>query len=170
MGLPEMKQVTRESKLLICLLGRFEVRVGDTVVIDRSWTRSRAKSLVKLLALQGGRPLHREQVLDVLWPDLDAAAEGRGTTLFVAGPAGIGKSRFAQQILAMAEEAGGLVLAGRSYPLEASVAYQPLREVLRQLVEGVAEEAPRKAIEGSLYLKRLLPESTKLSSNCGMAP
>lgn len=63
-----------ESVLSIHLLGRFEVRSGGQVLIDRSWSRSKAKALVKLLALQKERTLHREQVLDALWSDLDPAA------------------------------------------------------------------------------------------------
>jgi DNA-binding SARP family transcriptional activator len=65
---------TIEPRVRVCLLGRFEVRVGDALVIDRSWNRSKAKALLKVLALQEGRALHREQVLDALWPDLDPTA------------------------------------------------------------------------------------------------
>lgn len=54
------------------LLGGFALRRGDRVVLDRNWPRSRAKALLKLAALAG--PVHRERVLDVLWPDLPAAA------------------------------------------------------------------------------------------------
>jgi len=62
------------SGLRICLLGRFEVRSGDQVVVDQRWHRRKAQALLKLLALNKGRWLHREQVLDTLWPDLDPAA------------------------------------------------------------------------------------------------
>ncbi|WP_409330571.1 ATP-binding protein [Trujillonella humicola] len=54
----------------ICLLGRFEVRVGGRAVPPGAWTRRSASALVKLLALAPGRSLHRERVLDALWPDL----------------------------------------------------------------------------------------------------
>jgi predicted ATPase/DNA-binding SARP family transcriptional activator len=60
--------------VLVYLLGRFEVRVGDQVIIDTSWPRGKAKALLKLLALQTNRSLHREQVLDALWPHLTPAA------------------------------------------------------------------------------------------------
>ncbi|MGH2368356.1 MAG: AfsR/SARP family transcriptional regulator, partial [Chloroflexota bacterium] len=61
-------------ELRLCLLGRFELRAGDKVVVDRTWSRRKAAALLKLLALHPARSLHREQVLDVLWPDLDPAA------------------------------------------------------------------------------------------------
>ncbi len=60
-----------DATLRIALLGCFEVRVGERVVVDQSWSRRKAKALVKLLALQRGRSLHREQVVDALWPDLE---------------------------------------------------------------------------------------------------
>jgi DNA-binding SARP family transcriptional activator len=43
-----------------------------------AWKRKSGRSLVKLLALQQGHSLHREQIQAALWPDLDerAAADG----------------------------------------------------------------------------------------------
>jgi predicted ATPase/DNA-binding SARP family transcriptional activator len=60
----------------IDLLGRFAVTVDGEVVPAAAWRRRSASDLVKLLALQPGYRLRREQVLDALWPDLlvDAAA------------------------------------------------------------------------------------------------
>jgi DNA-binding SARP family transcriptional activator len=58
--------------LEVRLLGGFEVRVGDRLVPASVWGQRRSAAIVKLLALEPGRRLHREQVLDVLWPDLDA--------------------------------------------------------------------------------------------------
>jgi pimeloyl-ACP methyl ester carboxylesterase/DNA-binding SARP family transcriptional activator len=52
------------------LLGRFEVIVDARVVPSSAWSRRHASSLVKLLALVPGRALHREQVIDALWPGL----------------------------------------------------------------------------------------------------
>jgi DNA-binding SARP family transcriptional activator len=59
----------------IRLLGRFQVDVDDRSVPVGSWNRRSAASLVKLLALTERRRLHREQVVDSLWPDstLDSA-------------------------------------------------------------------------------------------------
>jgi predicted ATPase/DNA-binding SARP family transcriptional activator len=59
----------------IRLLGGFSVVVDGRPVPDDAWQRRSASALVKLLALQPQRRLHREQVIDALWPDLlvDAA-------------------------------------------------------------------------------------------------
>ena len=54
----------------IHLLGRFVVCVDGRPVPDEAWSRRDAASLVKVLALAEGRELHREQVIDRLWPDL----------------------------------------------------------------------------------------------------
>lgn len=59
------------TRVEVRLLGDFEVRVGLRTVPASSWTRRHSAALVKLLALSPGRSLHREQVLDALWPDLD---------------------------------------------------------------------------------------------------
>ena len=54
----------------INLLGGFSVAVDGRPVAAQAWTRRSAASLVKLLALRPGRRLPREQVTDLLWPDL----------------------------------------------------------------------------------------------------
>src|SRR4051794_17232841 len=57
-----------ESSLRIRLLGAFAVQTGDGPVPDGAWRLRRAKTLVKLLALAPERRLHREQVVELLWP------------------------------------------------------------------------------------------------------
>jgi len=58
----------------IHLLGRFEVRTGQRLVIDHDWNRHKASALLKRLALTPGRRLHREQVMDALWPNMQPSA------------------------------------------------------------------------------------------------
>jgi predicted ATPase/DNA-binding SARP family transcriptional activator/DNA-binding CsgD family transcriptional regulator len=58
----------------IRLLGGFSVSVGDRTVLKDAWRLRKAASLVKLLALAPGHRLHREQVMDLLWPDLGKRA------------------------------------------------------------------------------------------------
>ena len=58
------------AELRIELLGGLRVSVGERQVPATEWRRSRAAGLVKLLALTPGHRLHREQVMDALWPDL----------------------------------------------------------------------------------------------------
>lgn len=65
---------TSTSDLRIWLLGSFRIAVGPYVIPETAWRLRKAKSLVKLLALAPGYRLHREQVLEWLWPDLDSEA------------------------------------------------------------------------------------------------
>ena len=53
----------------ITLLGRFAVKVDGVAVADNHWKRRHAAPLVKVLALAPGRRLHREQIIDLVWPD-----------------------------------------------------------------------------------------------------
>jgi DNA-binding SARP family transcriptional activator len=52
------------------LLGGFEVVVDGRLVPRTAWSRRHPAALVKVLALAQGRRMHREQVLEVLWPDV----------------------------------------------------------------------------------------------------
>lgn len=62
------------SSLHIRLLGGFDVAVGDHAVAEEAWKTQKARKLVKVLALSPGHRLHREQVTDLLWPDVATAA------------------------------------------------------------------------------------------------
>ena len=60
--------------LRIRLLGSFSVSVGLTNVEGSQWRLKKGSSLVKLLALAPGHRLHRERVMDLLWPNLHTKA------------------------------------------------------------------------------------------------
>ncbi|MFC8538491.1 ATP-binding protein [Streptomyces sp. NPDC057249] len=63
--------------LRIRLLGGFRVTRDGGPEPAARWPRLTAQSLVKLLAVVPGHRLHREQVMDVCWPDADPqAAQG----------------------------------------------------------------------------------------------
>ena len=72
--------------LEITLLGGFRVALGRVIVPDRAWRQRRAAAVVKLLALAPGHYLHREQILDTLWPELevDSAANNLRVALYHA--------------------------------------------------------------------------------------
>ncbi len=54
----------------IRLLGGFRVAMGARAIEKEAWRLRKAAALIKLLALAPGHRLHREQVMDLLWPDL----------------------------------------------------------------------------------------------------
>ena len=68
------------------LLGGFSVSVGDRAIQQGEWRLRKAAALVKLLALAEGHRLHREQAMDLLWPDSGrkAASNSLRRTLYAA--------------------------------------------------------------------------------------
>jgi predicted ATPase/DNA-binding SARP family transcriptional activator len=52
------------------LLGGFGVWVGPGLIEEDRWRLRKARSLIKLLTLAPGHSLHREQVMEALWPGL----------------------------------------------------------------------------------------------------
>lgn len=65
--------MTFTADVRISLLGGFFVTVGGQPIEDH-WRLRKAKTLVKLLALAPGHRLHRDIVIDTLWPDAEAEA------------------------------------------------------------------------------------------------
>jgi DNA-binding SARP family transcriptional activator/TolB-like protein len=55
--------------LEIHTFGRFRVFVDGAEVEEQSWTRKKAKVLLKLLAIAPRHEAHREQLIESLWPD-----------------------------------------------------------------------------------------------------
>ena len=58
----------------IRLLGGFDVQVDDVAVPPGVWRLNKARSLLKLLALVEGNLLHRDAIVEVLWPELEVVA------------------------------------------------------------------------------------------------
>ncbi len=58
----------------VWLLGGFQVSVGSRVIQSDAWRLKKAASLIKLLALARGHSLHRERIMDLLWPTLNTKA------------------------------------------------------------------------------------------------
>ncbi|MPZ74316.1 MAG: hypothetical protein GEU74_14010 [Nitriliruptorales bacterium] len=58
------------TSVKIAMLGGFRMEVEGRT-IDGFGLKPRARSLLRLLALSAGRPLHREVIVAALWPDAD---------------------------------------------------------------------------------------------------
>src|SRR5690349_22903449 len=82
------------------LLGGFRATVGANTIPADAWRRRKVRSLVKLLALAHGHHLHREQLMELLWPDADsqAALNSLHQTLYLARrilePSGSASARY----------------------------------------------------------------------------
>jgi two-component SAPR family response regulator len=71
-GVPATTETARRSELEVVrigLLGGFRLSVGPRLIEEDRWRLRKARSLLKLLALAPGHRLHREQVMETLWPD-----------------------------------------------------------------------------------------------------
>ncbi|MFD6177472.1 MULTISPECIES: ATP-binding protein [unclassified Isoptericola] len=61
--------------LRLHLLGGFRVTRDGGPELPERWPRPSARTLVKLLAVSPDRRLHREEAMDVCWPDADGSAQ-----------------------------------------------------------------------------------------------
>ncbi|MDQ3696175.1 MAG: AAA family ATPase [Chloroflexota bacterium] len=77
----------------------------------------------------GGLFVGRGRELAILREAIDAAFEGRGSLVLIAGEAGIGKTALAEVLLAGSAARGALVLVGRCYDLHETPPYGPWCEV-----------------------------------------
>ncbi|CAN5759457.1 BTAD domain-containing putative transcriptional regulator [soil metagenome] len=62
------------STIQVQLLGRFRVFIDGRQVPNSAWRLTKAGHLVKILALSPSYRRHREELMDLLWPDLSAAS------------------------------------------------------------------------------------------------
>ncbi len=67
----ETRPVSRQGLLQIYMLGKFALVANEQGIAIDKWKRRQAITLLKILASQLDRPVHRERILDYLWPDVD---------------------------------------------------------------------------------------------------
>lgn len=104
------------------------------------------------------RVVGRDVELTHLRGALEAAAQGRGSVVFLVGEAGIGKSRLAQGVASDAADAGWPVLSGRAVQAATPVAYRPLAEALCSAVRTVSTPSGAELGPYRPTLGRLIPE------------
>ncbi len=64
-------QAPPRGQLQILTLGKFGLTAnGQGIMVDK-WKRRQAVTLLKILVTHLDRPVHRERILDYLWPDVD---------------------------------------------------------------------------------------------------
>ncbi len=78
-------QPATAKRLRIYLLGPTSVtRADGTLVEGGMWNRAKVRALLVYLALQGGQPVSRERLIEVLWPDFEykEALHNLNTTVY----------------------------------------------------------------------------------------
>jgi tetratricopeptide (TPR) repeat protein/transcriptional regulator with XRE-family HTH domain len=109
-------------------------------------------------ALPDGPLVAREAECERLRAVVDAVTAGAGRLVLLAGEPGIGKTRLAQEVTAVAHDRAFLVIAGRCYEPQQAVAYYPFLEALTKAYAvapaAIRAELPRRWME----VVRLLPD------------
>ncbi|GAA1432236.1 hypothetical protein GCM10009616_21220 [Microlunatus lacustris] len=139
-------------------LGSFELTV-DGRAVDWHRLRPKARSLLERLALDHGRPVHRERLIDALWPELSTASGTRSLQVAV--------SSVRQCLIAAGLDDSSVRRAGDAYALQLPGAVDELREFERLAqfavrLELAADEAAalRARFDAlDLYAGELLPEA-----------
>ena len=90
----------------------------------------------------------RDAELGTLTLALDTAADGVAGVLALKGDAGVGKTRLAAELAALARTRGFVTLHAVASPLHADLPYGVVVEALRPLVSTVEAGARARLIEG----------------------
>lgn len=134
-------------RLRLDLLGQFSVIVGDRPVSRDAWRRERGAALVKLLAVTAGHRLHREQVMELFWPDLEPEAAGanlRKAVYFARRSLGDHQVLESSEIIALAPDV--------ELEIDAEAFEQAGKAALRSADPAACERA------ADLYRGELLPD------------
>jgi DNA-binding CsgD family transcriptional regulator/tetratricopeptide (TPR) repeat protein len=101
----------------------------------------------------------REQELGELIAGLERAIGGRGQVLLLVGEPGIGKTRTAEELAAVARGRGALVLWGRCFEWEGSPAYWPWIQLMRGYLHDCDPQALRVHLgAGAADIAQIVPE------------
>lgn len=75
-------QPAQVASVTIRTLGEFEVLRSGAAIASAEWQSRKSRDLLKLLIAKRGRPLHREAIIEILWPG--AGAESASNRFSVA--------------------------------------------------------------------------------------
>lgn len=141
--------------------GGFSIRVNG-VGVDLTRVRPQARTVLRMLALNAGRPLHRERLAGALWADLDTPSAQHNLQVSLSSLRRVllpdGSATECRQPLMRQGEAYALLLTNGS-TLDLSHFDQALHDASAARTAGNREEAAvklRQAVE--LYVGEVLPE------------
>lgn len=110
------------------------------------------------LAVMASRLLGRDVELALLARAIKDAARGHGRTVLLSGEAGIGKSRLAAEMLALAGKAGFVTLEGHAHPLRTGLAYAPVVEAVRRHLGTLTDAESTRLLADLTDLGRLMAD------------
>lgn len=113
----------------------------------------------------------RAPSLSALYGCVDEVATGRGQTVFVAGEAGIGKSRLVAEVNVYAANRGFRTIVGHCFEQDEALPFAPLFDVLRTLLGTEPEGSVVRALRPfASELIRALPELSHLLTDAMVDP
>jgi len=143
-GFGGVPTVASDPSVSLELLGGFSCHVDGVRVADTVWRLKKARDLVKVLALAESHTLHREQLMDALWPDRDPTSAANNLNQAVhAARRVLGRNR--------------LTLRDQVLRLDAVVDVDQFRIAADRAADQGTREAYRCAL--ALYSGDLLPEN-----------
>lgn len=97
----------------------------------------------KLTAHEQSPLTGRQLELHQLWDLFEASTTGHTHVVFVSGEPGIGKTRLLQEVAALVEQSGVLVLRGGASKAEGMPPYLPFLEALGQYIRTATPDELR---------------------------
>ncbi len=130
------------------------------------------QKLLQVISVRGQaadqRFVGRADAMDTLHRELNAACDGKGTLVMIAGEPGIGKTSCAEEFSRIAEDQGALVLWGRCYEQPGAPAYWPWLQILREFAAANSDDELRVLLAGSAdAIATLVPD---IGARIGVAP
>jgi DNA-binding CsgD family transcriptional regulator len=108
------------------------------------------------MGMRGAREMHilleRERELSALEGTLEELEEGRGSSVLVRGPAGIGKSELLHAARSRAEDRGFTVVSARGGEFERSFGFGVARQLFETTLREASEEERASLLQGAASL------------------
>lgn len=127
--------------------------------------------VIRMVNRQGPEFVGRKQELALLTAALEAALAQQGQMVMLAGEPGIGKTRTAQELARLAEEAGAQVVWGWCYEGEGAPPYWPWVDSLRTYIQRTELSLLRKQLgDGAAPISEMIPELLEIVDSVEPAP
>ena len=90
----------------------------------------------------------RSREVEILGRLVEQTEERNGSTVFLRGPRGAGKTRLAREAAEYARSRGWTVLSGRAYPAERLVPFAPFSDAFLPILQGLSDDSLREFAAG----------------------